>query len=135
MQLELQGIALESGNAALVVCDRGTLDGLAYWPGTQAEYFDDLGTTPERELARYAAVIHMRVPQQAEGYDHTNPHRIESAAEARVIDNRIIEIWAPHPRRTVIESNHDFRAKLAKAIEYILAEVPACCRPDSQYNS
>lgn len=128
MQLELQRMALEKGGAALVVCDRGTLDGLAYWPGAREEYFADLGTTAERELARYSAVIHMRVPRHGGGYNQSNPFRIESAAEALAIDERITDIWAQHPRRVVVESNHDFRAKLETAIEHILSEVPPCCR-------
>lgn len=40
LQLETQRMAIEKDHAARIVCDRGTLDGLAYWPGTEREYFD-----------------------------------------------------------------------------------------------
>lgn len=128
MQLELQHLALEQEGIALVVCDRGTLDGLAFWPGQSAEYFEDLGSTYEQEMSRYAAAIHMRVPHDGGGYDHSNPYRIESAAQAREIDDQIAVIWKDHPRYLVVESDHDFRAKLEAAIKLILTELPACCR-------
>ena len=37
LQLEMQRMAVEEGEAALIICDRGTLDGLAYWPGSEPE--------------------------------------------------------------------------------------------------
>ena len=45
VQRELQRLAVDEGSVALVVCDRGVLDGLAYWPGEPDEFFADLGTT------------------------------------------------------------------------------------------
>lgn len=127
VQLELQRIAIEEGAAALILCDRGTLDGLAYWPGDPAEYFDDLDTTPERELARYAAVIQMQPPSREHGY-HTSPMRIESAEEAAEIDLRIAKAWSSHPRRFVVESDADFLAKLQRTVELVRAQIPSCCR-------
>ena len=38
LQIELQRMAIEDGAASMILCDRGTLDGLAYWPGEPAEY-------------------------------------------------------------------------------------------------
>lgn len=130
IQLELQRMAIEEGRAALIICDRGTLDGLAYWPGTEGEYFDDIATTRERELARYAAVIHLQTPSPDQGYT-TSPYRIESAAEAAAIDQRIGAAWSAHPRRVFVPSDHDFLAKLHGALDLIRAEVPACCRTRS----
>jgi predicted ATPase len=40
-----------------LLCDRGTIDGAAYWPGEPDEYFAAVGTTQEAELRRYDAVI------------------------------------------------------------------------------
>lgn len=127
LQLELQRMAIEEGRAALLVCDRGTLDGLAYWPGTEREYFDDIASTKERELARYAAVIHLQTPSLGQGYV-TSQYRIESAEEAAALDRRIAAAWSGHPRRVFIPSDHDFVGKLSRALELIRAEVPACCR-------
>jgi predicted ATPase len=49
------------GNPVVVLCDRGTIDGLAYWVGPD-DYWSSLGTTLEEQLARYDAVIHLRTP-------------------------------------------------------------------------
>ena len=53
---------LEDVQAALypsrtLLCDRGTVDGAAYWPGKPDEYFAAVGTTFDTELRRYDAVI------------------------------------------------------------------------------
>lgn len=127
VQLEMQRMTIEEGRAALIVCDRGTLDGLAYWPGSEPEYFDDIASTRQRELDRYAAVIHMRTPPLDHGYTPSQ-FRIESAAEAALIDARIATAWSAHPRRFVIDSDDDFITKLHRAIDLVRAEVPACCR-------
>lgn len=127
LQLELQRMTLEEGHAALILCDRGTLDGLAYWPGEPEEYLAALGTTREQELARYSAVVHLRTPPAHNGYSHANPYRIETAEEAARLDEAILAAWAGHPRRTVIDSEPDFFVKLSKALAAIRQQLPACC--------
>lgn len=127
LQLEMQRMAIEEGGSALIVCDRGTLDGLAYWPGSEAEYFADTATTRAAELARYATVIHLQPPDADHGYT-ASPYRIETAAEAAVLDARIVEAWSGHPRRIIVPSNHDFLAKLGHTLGLLRDEVPACCR-------
>lgn len=116
-------MALEEDRAALIVCDRGTLDGLAYWPGSEREYFDDIASTKPDELARYATVIHMRTPWLDHGY-MPNQFRIESAAEASLIDAQIDAAWSGHPRRFVIDSDDDFVSKLHRALDLVRAEGP-----------
>jgi predicted ATPase len=128
VQRELERLTLEEGMAAIGLCDRGTVDGAAYWPGTPESYWDELGTTLERELARYAAVIHLRTPSAERGYNHQNVLRTESAVEAAAIDERIARAWSSHPQRFFVESSADFLEKAARAIALIRAELPACCR-------
>ncbi len=128
VQTELEQLALEDGRAALALCDRGTIDGLAYWPGSSESYFSELGTTLDLQLARYTAVIHLRTPTPSQGYNHTNELRIESAREAHTIDERILEVWAAHPRRFVIDSSPEFLHKASHALALLRAELPECCR-------
>ena len=40
-----------------LLCDRGTIDGAAYWPDGENHYFEAVGTSHEVELLRYDAVI------------------------------------------------------------------------------
>ncbi len=117
---ELEQIELERRRAPAMLCDRGTVDGAAYWPGSIDEYFDALGTTREAEHARYYAVLHLRVPTEGNGYDLSNPVRRETAAEAQAIDARIFEAWEGHPRRYVVDNADDFTHKVAFAIARIL---------------
>jgi predicted ATPase len=129
VQVELERMAQEESVAAVVLCDRGTVDGVAYWDGPPGSFWQEVGTTAARELARYAAVIHLRTPAVAAGYNHLNPLRVETPEQARILDHRILEAWSGHPARTVIESAPSFLDKLAAAIDAIRKEVPACCGP------
>jgi predicted ATPase len=125
IQRELEA-AMMPENAAVALCDRGTIDGAAYWPGP-AELWTAVGTTLDEQLARYHAVIHLRTPP-LESYNHQNPLRVESAIEAAEIDARIAAAWAKHPRRFEVQSMADFLAKVARVVEIIRAELPECCR-------
>lgn len=128
VQRQLERLAIDEKRAGVALCDRGTLDGLAYWPLDDGSFFAETGTTRARELARYAAVIHLRTPTASQGYDHRNPVRTESALEAATIDARIIDAWRDHPHRAFVESTGDFLEKAAHAIALVRAELPACCR-------
>lgn len=126
VQRELEA-SVEDENAALVLCDRGTIDGSAYWPGPDP-FFAAVGSSLGDELARYDAVVHMRTPSADGGYNHRNPLRVEPAAEAALIDARIAAVWETHPRRYVVEPTPDFVAKAARVLEILRLEVPECCR-------
>jgi predicted ATPase len=127
VQRELERSADEGSSSAIVLCDRGTVDGVAYWPGP-GELWTEVGAALDEELARYDAVLHLRTPSAASGYDHSNPVRVESAAEAARIDERILRAWERHPRRYVVESAVDFLEKAHRAIEFLRGELPPCCQ-------
>lgn len=126
VQRELEEVAEARDEAAIVLCDRGTIDGEAYFPGP-GSLFTAVGTTREIELQRYDAVIHLRTAP-AGAYNHRNPLRIETAAEAALIDLRIAEAWAGHPHRLFVESREDFLHKAERTLELLRAELPECCR-------
>ena len=125
VQRELEWLVEREGQSGLALCDRGTLDGLAYWPGSEQAFWEQMGTDRERELSRYAAVVHLRTPRV--GYNHENPLRIESADEALALDLRIEAVWAGHPRRYVIDASDDFLNKVGRALAVVRAEIPPCC--------
>lgn len=126
MQRELEAATAGAG-IAVALCDRGTIDGAAYWPGP-GPLWDAVGTTLDVELTRYDAVIHLRSPAANMGYDRSNPLRIETAVEAHAIDERIAMAWAQHPRRFEIAPASSFLAKAARAVEILRGELPDCCR-------
>lgn len=127
VQRELEAVAAGDEQTCVALCDRGTLDGLAYWPGEEDDFLRQLGTTRAAELDRYAAVIHLRTPRP-EHYNRENPMRIESAVQAKAIDDRILAVWRGHPHRVVIEADEDFLVKAGRALAVVEAELPACCR-------
>lgn len=121
VERELERMALEEQRAAVALCDRGTVDGLAYWPGSAESYWAELGTTLAAELSRYAAVIHLRTPA-GHLYSRTSI-RIESAEEAQAIDERIALAWRGHPRRFTVPASDDFLDKVERALALIRAEM------------
>lgn len=114
-------------NAAIVLCDRGSVDGVAYWPGTPNSFWTSLNTTLDFEMSRYAAVLHLRTPTPSQGYNQQNPLRIETPTSAAQVDQRILEAWRHHPRRHVIEATPDFLEKARAAVAFLRAELPSCC--------
>jgi hypothetical protein len=128
VQREMENLIIEEQQVALALCDRGTLDGLAYWPEAQESFWAELNTDREQELKRYRAVIHLRTPPAERGYNRSNPLRIESPTEAAEADNCILHAWDGHPRRFTLDSEEDFPDKARKAVDLIRAELPMCCR-------
>lgn len=110
---------LEDTQAALfpgriLLCDRGTVDGAAYWPGEPHHFFNALGTTLEHELARYDAVIFFETAAagdlQIEG---GNPVRNESNPEALKLDRKLRALWSKHPRFVLVPHNRSFFKKIS----------------------
>lgn len=128
VQCELERWAEEEGTAVLTLCDRGLLDGLAYWTDEPASLLAVAGLTREAALARYDLAIHLHTPGATQGYNHRNPLRTEAADEALRLDARIVEAWQGHPRRVFVESTADFRDKLDRVIAALEGELPDCCR-------
>lgn len=127
VQRALETVALESLKTAVVLCDRGTLDGLAYWPGSRQSFFEEFDIDYEKELNRYSAVVHVEVPALAWGYEK-NRIRKESVSQAQEIDQRIARAWRGHPRVMTVSAQAGFLDKLAYAIELLRGELPPCCQ-------
>ncbi|MEI6806238.1 MAG: ATP-binding protein [Myxococcaceae bacterium] len=119
VQREQERVLEEDGLTKVGLCDRGTLDGLAYWPEPQENFFKELNTTREAEFARYTAVIHMRTPNDEFGYNNDNPARIENSKEAAMLDRKMLDIWKGHPNHFIVDSRHDFLHKAEEVIDII----------------
>jgi hypothetical protein len=126
VQRELENFA-EGQNPAVILCDRGTVDGGAYWTGSP-DMWTSVGTRLQAQLARYSVVIHLRVPTVDDGYNRNNPLRLESAEEARRIDDRIANLWSAHPHRFTIEAAESFLTKATRVLNVLREQVPECCR-------
>ncbi len=127
VQREMEALVMGEQRVAVALCDRGTVDGVAYWPDSPDSYWTELGTSLDEELNRYAAVIHLRTPAANEGYNREYALRVESAAEAHEIDQRILAAWQAHPNRLVVPSEADFLVKALRALELVRTRLPRCC--------
>jgi predicted ATPase len=109
--------------ACLVVCDRGTLDSAAYFPGGLNKFLKEVGSDLKSELGRYDRVLHMETPGANMGYDFSNPVRTESSREALALDKRIQSVWGSHPNRFLVKSRESFLTKVTEVIEIIRSEI------------
>jgi len=123
---EVERLVAEEQQVAVARCDRGTVDGLAYWPDPPETFWRDVGSKLSTEPARYSAVVHLRTPAIDEGYTGDRI-RVESARQAAALDQRILEAWAGHTSRTVVSASTDFGAKATEALELIRSQLPPCC--------
>lgn len=115
-QLEEIGRIEAAGNKA-IICDRGSLDGLAYWPGESDLFFDSVDSTLSLELARYDWVIHMDTAQQSD-YKLSSVRQEENSL-ALILNEKIKSVWSHHPRRILIPNNSHFLIKLDSVIKVV----------------
>ncbi len=119
-QKELEELICVVSQKSLVVCDRGSLDSVAYWPEGEGQFFTTMDTTKEEELARYDWVIHLDTAS-VDFYDTSNPIRTETYQEAWELNSKIKTAWEGHPRRIVISHNEDFLSKMTTSLAVIKA--------------
>lgn len=111
----------------ILLCDRGTVDGAAYWPGPSDGFFAAVGSTHAAELARYDAVLFFESAAVGGiGFENGNPARVESIAEAARLDRVLRTLWEPHPRFFFVPHNPSFIKKTLfglASIENIVAQL------------
>lgn len=127
IQREMERFVNREKKYSVAICDRGTLDGLAYWPNSPSSFFKNLNTSRSQEFLNYSAVIHLRTPSKNRGYNLQNSMRLESAKEARLMDKKIEKAWKGHPRRFFIDSTESFDEKIENTLVILRQEIPSCC--------
>ena len=118
-QFELEALlSSENKKADILVCDRGSLDGIAYWPASKKSFFSAIDSSETKELKRYHWVIHLDTASQ-DFYDTSNPIRTESFNEALDLNTRVKKAWEGHPQRFIITQNEDFISKMTLSLSVI----------------
>jgi len=103
-----------------LLCDRGALDGAAYWPDGVDDFLDAMGTTLASELGRYDAVLFFEsAAVSGPEYDGLNRLRSESTAEAAALDARLREIWTAHPRFHLVAHRASFLEKVTAGLDVL----------------
>ena len=101
----------------VLLCDRGTIDGAAYWPGSEKEYFSQVHTSLEEELARYDAVIFFETAAVGgSSIEGGNPIRNESLEEAIELDLKLRALWSHHPSFSLIPHQTSFFQKITRGL-------------------
>ncbi|MFN3453850.1 MAG: ATP-binding protein [Pseudobdellovibrio sp.] len=117
-QKHLEDLLSENHPDRLIVCDRGSLDSIAYWPDSEEHFFTTIGSTREIEFKRYQWVLHLDTATETD-YDTTNPIRTESFHEAILLNDKVKKSWEGHPQRQIITAEHDFFGKMQKATAFV----------------
>lgn len=101
----------------ILLCDRGTIDGAAYWPNGDRDFFTSMGTTFETELQRYDSVVFFETAAVAgDSIEGGNPVRSESLDEAVALDDRLRKLWAHHPRFLLVPHSSSFLRKITTGL-------------------
>mmetsp|Transcript_2205 Transcript_2205/g.3269 ORF Transcript_2205/g.3269 Transcript_2205/m.3269 type:complete len:420 (+) Transcript_2205:34-1293(+) len=111
------------GKPAVVLCDRGLMDGSAY---CSTEEWDELLETKgiasvcDIREGRYNAVFHLvSAAEGAEQYYtlENNVVRTETAEEARILDRKTRAAWVGHPKLCVFDNSTDFEEKMGRVVD------------------
>lgn len=117
-QKEIEDLTIDESANEIIVCDRGSLDSIAYWPETEDDFFKNINSNKPTELNRYEWVIHLDTAA-LDGYDTSNPIRTETHQEAMTLNEKIKMAWNGHKQRIIITSNDDFLMKMMKSIQVV----------------
>lgn len=116
LQREMEDLLSVSNPNKTILCDRGTLDGQAYWPvEAPVSFLPSVGTTLQKELERYDAILHLETTQG--NYDTTNPLRIETHSQALEIDKKLQVAWSLHPNWQLIRNSRHFFKKFESVLQ------------------
>jgi len=123
-------VAMEDVQGALypgrvLLCDRGTVDGAAFWPENGDKgFFETLGTSLEREIERYDSVIFFESAAVGDiSIEGGNPARTETNEEARRLDMKLRELWSSHRDFHFVPHSASFFAKLQEGLRCLQAIV------------
>ncbi len=126
VQRSLENIQAELFPDRVLLCDRGTIDGAAYWPEGAAGFFEQMNTTHEAELAHYDAVLFFEsAASTGMPIEGGNRYRTESNEEAIELDRRLHALWSSHPRFHLVPHNPSFLRKITvglSILESVVAE-------------
>lgn len=104
----------------VLLCDRGTVDGAAYWNDGQEAFFHSVGTTLGAELSRYDAVVFFETAAVAGlSIEGGNPVRCESLPEAVDLDRKLRALWSQHPRFKLVPHSSSFLDKMVYALRVL----------------
>lgn len=124
LEESLERILKARGKPAVLLCDRGPMDGSAYLSEEKWNKILDTRGMDVTDLRdkRYNAVFHMvTAADGAPGYYtlENNQVRSESPELAIDVDRRTQKAWVGHPHMYVFDNSTDFEGKLQRVVDRI----------------
>jgi predicted ATPase len=120
VQRNLEDAQSANYQSRILLCDRGTIDGAIYWPDESIEFFKAIGSSLEKELSRYDAVIFFETAAVGNiSIEGGNPIRIESNEEALALDHKLKTLWSRHPNFFFIPHHQSFIHKITSGLKEI----------------
>lgn len=138
LENNFESLAQVSNEPAVILCDRGLMDGSAYVDTSTWEEIMRLEGVKETDIrdARYDAVIHMVTAADGAEEYYTlanNASRHETVAEARSQDKKTQQAWTGHSRLHVIGNEVgsgrtlNFQQKIGSVIDAVKASIGLVC--------
>lgn len=123
--------ALGPDDPRAILCNRGTLDPLAYWLDRgwlEDEFFAFTGTKREEHYRRYTAVIHLVTAADGAAAHYAkwpDAHRPEQIEDAIRLDGLLHQVWRDHPHYYRVDNEgRDWAAK-SEAARAVLSSLLA----------
>lgn len=120
VQRNLEEIQAAKYPDRILLCDRGTIDGAAYWPDGDGSFFEEVGTSLDEELSHYDGVIFFESAAVG-GLDIEggNPIRKETIGEAVALDTQLRQLWNQHENFALVPHNESFFEKIATGLRFL----------------
>ena len=115
VQVEQEARLASAHPDKLLLLDRGTVDGAAYWPDGPDDYWRDLGSNLRAELSRYDQVFWLETSAVLGVYDGSDSNfcRFEDAAAAIRSGELLKQLWSGHPRLQLVSAYGALEDKVA----------------------
>lgn len=108
LRVELENIISEKKSDRLILCDHGTLDGLALWPKSPESFFAEIRSSLSDELARYDWVLCVYDLEEEGKY-----------FDQKTICINPIHYWRKHPRFLEIPAKKGFSFSFTQTVKII----------------
>jgi predicted ATPase len=123
LQVDQEDRTAQSSPGKILLLDRGTIDGAAYWPEGPDDYWRDIGSNLEAELKRYDAVIWMEsaaaLGHQFYDGDSSNFCRFEDAQSAIESGKLLLKLWGGHPNLKHVGAFAEIQEKIDAVSEQL----------------
>jgi len=97
----------------VLLCDRGTIDGSAYWPMDRNSFYEYFETNKKEQFNRYDTVLFFETAAVGKlEIEGGNPVRVESIDEAIALDKKLKYEWKEHTDFIFIPHQQSFLAKI-----------------------